>query len=270
MPKPTLIPITGGLGNQLFQYAYGRKLQIIDKKSIIFDTSFFQNSHSTSTSKKDTPRPFLLEKFNINPQAKFSPNPENPVTKIFKKIIYKITGNYPLYQSEKYFAPIKETILKEFTLKNPLSDQAQNAYNSIRLQTNSISLHIRRGDYANNAHTKKHHGILPLEYYYHAEHYIKSKISNPLFFIFSDDIDWARINLKMENCVFISNPKIAETEEMYLMSQCSHNIIANSTFSWWGAFLNQSPNKMVIAPKQWTSQKTADELDILPKSWIQL
>ncbi len=266
MPKPTIIPITGGLGNQLFQYAHGRKLEIIDKKSIVLDTSFFANLHLT----KDTPRPFLLDRFNINTQAKFSPNPENRIIKIFKKILYKITGNYPLYQSEKYFSPIKDTIFKEFTLKIPLSDQAQNAFNSIRLQTNSVSLHIRRGDYAKNPHATKHHGLIELDYYKKATEFIKTKISNPLFFIFSDDIDWVRINLKIENCVFISNPKIAETEEMYLMSQCSHNIIANSTFSWWGAYLNHNPIKIVIAPKQWTVKKTADELEIIPENWIQI
>ncbi len=270
MPKPTLISITGGLGNQLFQYAHGRKLEIIDKKSIVFNTSFFTNPHAKQNSQKDTPRPFLLDRFNINPQAKFSPNPENGIIKIFKKILYKITGNYPLYQSERYFASIKDTILKEFTLKNPLSDQAQNAYNSIRLQTNSVSLHIRRGDYAKNPHALKHHGLIELDYYKKATEFIKTKINNPLFFIFSDDIEWVRKNLKIENCVFISNPKIAETEEMYLMSQCSHNIIANSTFSWWGAYLNQNQGKIVVAPKQWTVKKTADELEIIPKNWIQI
>lgn len=272
MPKPTIIPITGGLGNQLFQYAHGRKLEIIDKKSIIFDTSFFTNQHTkeNQSSQKDTPRPFLLDRFNINTQAKFSSNSENRFIKIFKKILYKITGKYPLYQSEKYFASIKNIILKEFTLKNPLSNHAQNAYNSIRLQKNSVSIHIRRGDYVKNPHANKHHGLIELDYYKKATEYIKTKINNPLFFIFSDDIDWVRINLKIENCIFISNPKINEVEEMYLMSQCSHNIIANSTFSWWGAYLNKNIDKIVIAPTKWTNHKTATELSILPENWIQL
>ncbi len=262
MSNPTVIPITGGLGNQLFQYVHGRKLEIIDKKEVVFDTSFFINSRS----KKDTPRPFLLDRFNINPEAKFSPNPKNRITKFFKKVISKITGNYPLFQSEKYFAEIKDTILQELTLKNPLSTQTQNIVNNIKLQTNSVSLHIRRGDYVNN----KHHQLCDLEYYYHAEHYIKSKINNPLFFIFSDDIEWVRKNLNIGNTVFVSDKNITEVEEMFLMSQCKHNIIANSTFSWWGAYLNQKDGKIVITPKQWTKDKSANELDILPKNWIQL
>ncbi len=264
MPKPTIIPITGGLGNQLFQYAYGRKLEIIDNKDVIFDTSFFTQN------KKDTPRPFLLDRFNINPLAKFSPTPEKQFTKFFKKIISKITGQYPLFQSEKYFKEIKDIILKEITLKNQLSYESQNVQNSIKLEANSTSIHIRRGDYAKNPHTNKHHGLIDLDYYYKAVEYIKNKSEYPLFFIFSDDIDWVRVHLKVENCIFISNPKMSEIEEMYLMSQCKHNIIANSTFSWWGAYLNQNINKIVIAPKQWTSHKTANELDILPENWIQL
>jgi hypothetical protein len=266
MPNPKIIPITGGLGNQLFQYAHGRKLEIIDKKSITFDTSFFTNS----TSKKDTPRPFLLDRFNINPKSKFSLNTENHLIKFTKKLLAKITDNYPLYQSEKYFAPIKETILKEFTLRNPLSTQTENISNNIKLQTTSVSIHIRRGDYANNVHTNKHHGLIDLDYYYQAVKYIKTKIKNPLFFIFSDDIDWVRANLKTENCVFVSNPNIAEVEELTLMSQCSHNIIANSTFSWWGAYLNKNDDKIVIAPKQWTRKNSSTELNILPKDWVQL
>jgi hypothetical protein len=259
-----IIPITGGLGNQLFQYAYGRKLEIIDKKDIIFDTSFFEQNT------KDTLRPFLLNKFNISLSDKFKNVKENNLSKLYKKIFYKITGNYPLFQSEKYFAEIKDIILKEFTLVDQLSNLSQNISHSIRLQGNSVSLHVRRGDYVYNTHTNKHHGLTDLDYYYRAVQYIKTKINNPLFFIFSDDIDWVRINLKVENCVFVSNAKITEVEELILMSQCSHNIIANSTFSWWGAYLNQNNDKIIISPKQWTVKKTTDQLDILPEGWIQI
>lgn len=266
MKNTKIIPIKGGLGNQLFQYAYGRKLEIIDKKNVIFDISFFKDLQTNPLYKKDLLRPFLLDRFNINPASKFSPNPENYLLKFTKKIFAKITKKFPLFQSEKYFEPIKDIILQEITLKNPLLTQAQNIANNIKLQTNSVSIHIRRGDYLNNSH----HPICPPEYYYHAEHYIKSKINNPLFFIFSDDIEWVRKNLQISDSVFVSDKNISEVEEMFLMSQCKHNIIANSTFSWWGAYLNRNDHKIVIAPKQWTKHKSANELDILPKSWIQM
>jgi hypothetical protein len=265
-----IITLSGGLGNQLFQYAHGRKLQIIDKKDIIFDISFFENSNTNSRSKIDTPRPFLLPQFNINPDAIFTTTKQNHITKFIQKIISKITGNYHFYQSEKYFTPIKEAILKEFTLKNPLTEKAQEFLNTIKDTSNSISVHIRRGDYAYDAKTHNHHGLCDLDYYYKAIDLIKSKIDNPLFFIFSDDIEWVKNNLKIENGIFISNPNIREYEEMFIMSQCSHNIIANSTFSWWAAYINQNHNKTVIAPKQWTVRDSSDKIEILPTSWIQI
>jgi hypothetical protein len=263
---PTTITLNGGLGNQMFQYAHGRKLELIDKKDVIFDISFFENSRS----KIDTPRPFILHRFNINPNAKFVTTKQNPLIKLIKKIISKITGNYHLYQSEKYFAPIKETLLKEFTLKNPPSQKAEEFINIIKNTPNSTSIHIRRGDYAYDKKTNIHHGLCDLEYYYKSIEYIKSKVENPLFFVFSDDIDWARDNLKIDNTVFVSNPDIKEYEEIIIMSHCSHNIIANSTFSWWAAYINQNNNKIVIAPKQWTVKNSSDKIDILPKSWKQI
>jgi hypothetical protein len=261
MPKTTTIQIKGGLGNQLFQYAYGRKLEIIDKKDVVYDISFFENINTSKT----TYRLFLLPKFNINSEAKFTSKKPNLISRIFKRIKQKITQHYEYYQSEKFFIEIKNQIFTEFSLKTPLSDGAQNIANNIKLQTNSVSLHVRRGDYV-----KDNHQLCDLEYYYHAEHYIKSKISNPLFFIFSDDIEWVRQNLKISNCVFVSNQNITDVEELILMSNCSHNIIANSTFSWWGAYLNQNDGKIVIAPKQWHKESSSIEIDILPKNWIQL
>ncbi len=258
MTQTKIITIKGGLGNQLFQYAYGLKLSLIDKKHIIFDTSFFNNT------RKDIHRPFLLDKFNISLSENFKQIPVNPLIKIFKKVVQKITRNYSYYQSEKYFIDIKNQVLKEFTLKNPLSQAAQEVAKNI--QTDSVSIHIRRGDYVNNSH----HGLCDLEYYYKALHHIKSQLNTPHFFIFSDDIEWAKKNIQIGAETFVSNGDISEAEELMLMSQCSHNIIANSTFSWWAAYLNKNPHKIVIAPKQWTNTESSDRLEILPKTWVQL
>ena len=256
------ITLTGGLGNQLFQYAHGRKLEIINKKKVIFNTSFFYNSRP----QKDTPRPFLLNRFNINPQAVFTNTPENLIIRFFKKVFYKITKRYPLYQSEKYFIQIKDTILREIIPVSPLTIEIQDIVNNIRSKDDSVSIHIRRGDYVDNIH----HNVCDLDYYYKAIEYIKTKTQNPTFFIFSDDIQWAKENLKIENCVYVSNPNLKEYEEMIIMSECHHNIIANSTFSWWAAYLNKNHDKSIIAPKQWTNSKTADQLEILPSGWVQL
>ena len=256
--KTKTITIKGGLGNQLFQYAHGLKLSLVDKENVIFDTSFFEHTG------KDIFRPFLLDKFNISLSQNFKNIHINLIIKIFKKIIQKISGNYSYYQSEKYFIEAKDQVLKEFTLKNPLSLAAQEIAKNI--DSNSVSIHIRRGDYVNNTH----HPLCNLEYYYKALHHIKTNITNPHFFIFSDDIQWAKDNLQMHDATFVSNGDLSEVEELVLMGRCQHNIIANSTFSWWAAYLNKNEHKIVIAPKQWTKKETSDTLEILPKSWIQL
>lgn len=262
----TVIKIKGGLGNQLFQYAYGRKLAIIDKKEVIFDISFFDSEKSGI----DTGRPFLLDKFNVDSSAKFRIVKENVIRKTFKRIKAKITGNYGFYQGEKYFRGVENIIHKEFTLKNSLSKVAQEIASQILKTKDSVSVHIRRGDYVSDVKTNAHHGTCDLSYYIEAIKIITIKITSPTFFVFSDDINWARENLKIDKVVYVSDSEIKDYEELILMSKCAHNIIANSSFSWWGAWLNQNNEKIVIAPKQWTVKKTADELDILPKSWIQI
>ncbi len=257
------IKIKGGLGNQMFQYAYGKKLILIDKKNIFFDISSFNKKS------KDTGRQFILDKFNIDSSIEFI-NKGNFITSFINKIISKITGNYGFYQSEKYFKPIEKIIRREFTLKEPLSSAAQIISNEILDKKDSVSIHIRRGDYVLDKKTNKHHGTCELDYYKKAIEYIKDKIQSPVFFIFSDDIEWPKENIKEENSFFISNPEIKDYEELILMSNCNHQIIANSSFSWWGAWLNQNPNKIVIAPQKWLNTDISKQPDIVPKTWIKI
>lgn len=253
--KTTVIKLKGGLGNQLFQYAHGVKLSLIDHKKVVYDTSFFNGLT------KDIHRPFLLDKFNIDPTAEFAEVKENVFKKIYTKVNQKITGRYEFFQHENYFKDVKNEVLKQFTLKNPLSPVAQEKLQFIQSQTNSVSLHIRRGDYVQNPD----HTLIDLNYYYKAIEYIKSKVPNPVFCIFSDDINWVTEHVHIESSMYISNPDIKDYEELMLMSACSHNIIANSTFSWWAAYLNKNPNKIVVAPTKWTEFQK----EIVPKDWIQ-
>lgn len=262
--KMKKIKIKGGLGNQMFQYSYGMRLMLIEKKDVIFDTSFYNYNEI------DTYRPFLLSKFNIDSSTKFKNIKENLLIKVFNKIKSKVTDNYGFYQSEKYFKEIEAVIRKEFKLKDPLGITSQEYTDKILGTKNSVSIHIRRGDYALDTKTNKHHGVCSLDYYQNAIKHINEKVESPTFFIFSDDIEWVKENLKINDAIYVSNPEIKDYEELILMSTCKHNVIANSSFSWWGAWLNQNPDKIVIAPKQWTANKTADELDILPKTWIQI
>ena len=259
-----IIKLKGGLGNQMFQYAYGRKLELSGKK-VVFDTSFFKGNKA----KKDAAREFKLNKFNLQTQSSFSDKKH-----VFLDIFNKIKRNLgfkikEFYQGEKYFIAVGELIRREFTLKKELSFRAQEILQKIE-KDNSISLHIRRGDYVTNLKTSAYHGVYGLDYYRAAMKLIKEKISNPIFFIFSDDINWAKENFAGEEFIFVSSPEIEDVEEMILMSKCKHNIIANSSFSWWGAWLNNNLEKVIIAPKKWFNDKKVAQSEIIPSIWIKI
>ena len=136
---------------------------------------------------------------------------------------------------------------------------------------NSVSLHIRRGDYVSNLEANKTHGFIGIEYYNKAISFIHEQILQPHFFVFSDDIAWARENLGLIiNVVFINhNQGRSSFEDMRLMSLCKYNIIANSSFSWWGAWLNTAPDKIVITPKQWFANGQ-DTSDLMPENWLKM
>jgi len=283
--------IGGGLGNQLFQYAVARNIAILNNLNFRLDLSWFANNNDRKYElsyfniieniatdneikklkkhkKKNSRRWFLYNYFLINEskyveekQFNFDPN----IMKV-KSSIY-LDG---YWQTEKYFKENKELIRKEFTLVNPLSINAKKIYSTIKSKR-SVSLHIRRGDYITNKEANRNMGICPIEYYKKAIQIVSQKISNPHFFIFSDDINWAKENLKTHFPItFVSDGKIPDYEELILMKECKHNIIANSSFSWWGAWLNNNTNKTVVAPKKWFNNKARNSSDITPKSWIRM
>ena len=174
------------------------------------------------------------------------------------------------WQSEKYFHHISEVIRRDFTFKSPLSDiNAEIASQLVNL--NGVSVHVRRGDYASNPKTTAMHGLCSLDYYQASLRYIAERVDNPYVFIFSDDIAWAKNNLEVNfPCRYIShNQGIESYNDMHLMSLCQHQIIANSSFSWWGAWLNVNPDKIVIAPKKWFS-KEINTQDLIPQGWVRL
>jgi Glycosyl transferase family 11 len=171
------------------------------------------------------------------------------------------------WQSEQYFAQYADKIREDFTFKLQLSNQNAVITKQIS-QENSVSLHVRRGDYVTNS-KNAFIGVCSLDYYQTAVEQIKMQVDKPVFFIFSDDINWVKDNLSLDDkAVLISHNLGSESyNDMRLMSLCSHNIIANSSFSWWGAWLNANPNKIVIAPKQWFASKL-DDSDLVPSAWL--
>lgn len=137
---------------------------------------------------------------------------------------------------------------------------------------NAVSLHIRRGDYISNATTNTIHGTCNLDYYKRAVEYIKKNSVSPIFFIFSDDIDWVKDNLHLNEKHYYIDWNNADTnyEDMRLMSLCKHNVIANSSFSWWGAWLNNNPKKIVIAPQKWFNDSKLNTFDVIPEKRIKI
>ncbi len=259
-----VVKIMGGLGNQMFQYAYGRNLELKGEK-IIFDASFFHGHRASG----DTAREFELDKFALLTRAEFSPRRyvgSDWINKIKRKLGCRMSLDYP---SEKYFIDIADAIRQEFVLKKGLSAAAKEILKQIEA-VNSVSMHIRRGDYVLNKKTSAHHGVCDLNYYLSAIQKMKEKVANPVFFVFSDDPKWAKENFKGNEFVFVSSLMIEDIEDMILMSRCHHHIIANSSFSWWGAWLSNNPEKIIIAPKLWLNAPKSGMEDIIPESWIKL
>ena len=283
-----IVKLIGGLGNQLFQYSLGRKLSIKNNDIFKLDLSDFT---------KDNPRFYSLGYFNIvenfakkEDVAKLK---KKGLSRVFEKIkpyykrsvikykgydfdpnILELSGNFYLdgyWQSEKYFQDIKNIIRKEIILKEPLPSKYAGIINNIK-NSNSVSIHIRRGDYITNNKFYKVYNLLDEKYYQRAVKFIAEKISDPRFFIFSDDIEWAKRDLDIPHPrIFVSGEnEMKDYEELILMSLCKHNITANSSFSWWGAWLNENTDKIVISPDKWFNDKIGNAKDLIPENWIRL
>ena len=180
----------------------------------------------------------------------------------------RLTFYFGFWQSEKYFIHNQSIIREKYHFNGELSVQTMDILLAIQ-STNSVSVHIRRGDYLMEQHKMMYGNICTIEYYQKAISYIIKSISDSSFFVFSDDINWAKTNLQIPNAVYVDwNKGFDSWQDMYLMSQCKHNIIANSTFSWWGAWLNQNENKVVIAPSKFLN--THSTPDLIPDSWIKI
>lgn len=174
------------------------------------------------------------------------------------------------WQSEKYFKNHERVIRADFEFKLPLSKANCHIANRIR-GSNSVGLHIRRGDYISEKENSAIFSICGLGYYNRAIEYLAGKVDSPHYFIFSNDISWAKENLKLNYPVEYVEENYGESSyvDMQLMSYCQHNIIANSTFSWWAAWLNSYVNKIVIAPRNWFCNGLNDD-DLIPDGWIRL
>lgn len=282
-----IVRIIGGLGNQLFQYAAAKALAQRHKTHVKLDTSSFNeeqlrnfdllhlNIDATLASAGEIKK---LKAFTIPQRIRsyLTPYPKRKFYKQpffhFDKKFFKLGHDVYMqgyFQSEKFFRNIEKDIREDFRIKDEKIKKVTEFGQQLN-QLNSVALHIRRGDYSNKE-TLRVHGILPMSYYKAAIELLQSKYSNLSFFIFTDDRKWVEDNLQLPDATTVSgNVSSTHFEDIYLMSLCHHNIIANSSFSWWGAWLNENKNKTVIAPAQWFNDGPKDTQDLLPASWIKI
>jgi hypothetical protein len=281
-----IVKLSGGLGNQMFQYALGRRLSLNWDDKLAFDSSWFSN-----IKKGDTIRDLEISKFNIVVNEVVQSDIERARPNLFIKILNKIKGRFNrnifytfnrsllkkrkdifldgYFQSYKYFESIRELLLKDFTLKNGYSEEVDKIKMEIEKAGQAVSIHVRRGDFATSC--KDWHGLCSVDYYKKAFVEIKKKYPAVTLFVFSDDIGWAEENLKLDaQTIFASRPTLNAVEEMLLMSLCKHQIIANSTFSWWAAWLNENNKKIVVAPSRWLVASNINTNDLLPHDWIKI
>ncbi len=255
--------LQGGMGNQLFQWAYGKYLSEKYSTPLYLDASYYNNQVG------GTKRTFSLDKFpnlsyTIASDAQMGKNAFASLEDNFSysTLKYNPDLNYYLngyWQSEKYFMEINQTIRANLKPKESSVLELLNRYPT----ANSVGLHIRRTDYLTS---NGYHPIQSIAYYQRALEMMRD-YSNLL--IFSDDINWCRQNLQFENITFVEGT--TDIEDLWLMSLCKHNIIANSSFSWWGAWLNSNPTKLVVAPTNWFGPNTnLNQSDIIPNNWIKL
>jgi hypothetical protein len=297
-----IVRLMGGLGNQMFQYAAGRRLAYVRHVPMKLDLSFFNSQAEISPN--SSLRFYSLCQFNILEQFASTDDLElfqhawksTLVAKLFRGIqkglplhmrsvyrqkgegfdqaVLELGGDVYLngyWQDWRYFVDIQETIRGEFTLRKALCTENQSIAEEIKRST-AVGIHIRRGDYVSNPKTNQYHGICSLDYYHQAIKVLSQQIINPHFYIFSDEPEWVEANfqLKYPFTIMKDNGVEQDYEDMYLMSLCQHFIIANSSFSWWAAWLSPNQNKIVIGPKQWFNKKVKNRIDHFPDTWIKL
>ncbi len=279
--------IKAGLGNQLFQYAAAKQLAEKLGTELKLDVDFFDN-HMDGV----TQRNFELSKLAISApiasKAEIKRIKNKPWKNIFHistirerhypllRLILRRGNNYYLkgyWQSERYFADIAPIICDEFRFLEPLQGEYFIQMRQNIMETNSVSLHFRRGDYVTNAKANACFGTCPIEYYQKAVKIISSSIPDPRLFIFSDDITWVKNNFSTRlPTIFIDQKDEMLHSDFRLMKLCRHNIIANSSYSWWAAWLNENPSKTIIAPQQWSKDKQLQHRSatMIPRNWMRV
>lgn len=275
-----IVKLYGGLGNQMYQFAAGKSLARRLNTAVLLDLEWFKH---VKNDPELTLRHYELDGFGILPprmraKDKLALKLNHP--KVFKESFFgylkefeELSGNIILdgyWQSYKYFELYNKDIISEFKFPSKPKPRNKKIIKDIK-SSNSVLIHVRRGDY-NTKRGKQFHGLLPMNYYNKAVADISKRVKQPMFFIFSDEIEWCRQNFdfKYPTEFIDSNSSNTGPEDMQMMSACKHMIIANSSFSWWAAWLNRNPDKIVYAPLAWFKGAGHIIDDRIPPSWIKI
>lgn len=289
------VALTGGLGNQMFIYAF--KVSLSQHNAVALFRPYSKHSPQYGNAGYQLEEIFSVEKENNRIRlllfsiyyhiTRLAPKRVRPAMFQFAGIKeFRVKDSFVFYdgitnnrfnktlfrgtwQSEKYFINVSDAIRQAFTFNQGLiNEKTRTLLEKIQQMLNPVSIHVRRNDYLSSQYITGFGGICTKDYYQEAVEYMKSQLDSPSFIVFSDDIEWCRNNLVLSNAIYVDwNTKHESWQDMFLMSKCKHNIIANSSFSWWGAWLNTYNDKKVIAPRVWWN---GIEDDVVPKSWIRL
>jgi len=282
-----VVRLIGGLGNQMFQYAVGRALAHRRGTVLKLDLSAFEKPVGAGI-----PRPCGLGAFELAAGAAARADVRRlkyggrvraalglrahtylreRAANVYDPRVEKCGADAYLrgyWQTERYFADCRELLLRDFALRagEPEPELSRRMHES-----DSVGLHVRRGDYVANARTNARHGTCEPGYYAQAIALLAPRLRRPEFFVFSDDLAWARANLDLPTPArFVSRPGLADAAELVLMSRCRHQIVANSSFSWWAAWLNANPDKAIVAPRRWLRREEDESPDLVPSTWLRV
>jgi len=283
------VRLVGGIGNQMFQYAAAKSLAEKLDSPLLLDVGEF--SHFEDREFDLHVFPNITEPFCSEAKHKFL-NSKSILAKAMRKImrcnVYKephfhldadfFSLSVPVhlighFQSEGYFFDHGNEIRNRFKWEESGLSETTLSYLSRVRRGIATSVHFRRGDYVADQQTNDFHGTCDLSYYRSAIRLMTQKFPDSQFFIFSDDISWVKRQNLFDNTKHTYIEKTADmhdSDEMFLMSQCHNNIVANSSFSWWGAWLNSAPGKVVVAPQNWFRSAELDTKDLVPKSWVRV
>lgn len=289
-----IVKYKGGLGNQMFQYAFALMLKEKYNQQVKMDISVYQYNNDSTQIPRINRMKICLEKASPEECAKCCLYPQKKydskwlykynilIEALFNKKYYyefnckfkniDVLLNYDYYdgywQSWKYVYSVDSLLRKSFMPLMPLSQKTENKLEQIE-EENAVFIGVRKGDYTSTLRAKWEYGSFGSSYYRNAMNYIYDRVENPIFYIFSNDIEWVKKHLDFSgfNIVYReNNEQTDDFEELVIMSHCKHAIIVNSTFHWWGAWLISNPEKIVVAPMEWFANKK--EIDIVPPEWI--